>query len=237
MKTGSWVLTSVLFFSILAFQGAFAKGSTNPENNSQENPSGLYVGGQATTNGLGLNLHYIISKRLTLGMGVEAFNLSRNFTFDENDISYDTELNYKTGGLFLLADYFYTRSLYLSAGAVLNNFQPRLEGMAVSDMEYGDISIPASQVGGFDFQFEPDLKVSPYAALGFRRFIGKKQMVTYNFETGLYYMGPPRLNIEANGLLAPTADPAHGKKEQLEEQFSAYKFYPVVKFAIALRLF
>jgi hypothetical protein len=229
-----WTLAiAILFFSLFSanLQGQEA------EDESPRLPSGLYIGAQATTNGLGFNLGYIAGKRLTLKTGVEALKFDFDFPYEENDISYDATFQYKTGGLFLLADYFYARSLYLSGGVVMNNFQPRFEGVAASDMTYGDITIPASKVGDFRFEVEPDLKFSPYVAAGFRSFIGKAKMVTWNIETGLYYMGPPKLNIETTGLLAPTSDPAHGHQQNLENQFSVYKYYPIVKFALGVRLF
>jgi hypothetical protein len=227
---------TLLVFSLLSGR-VWGQNTQASEQVTVSEPKGLFIGGQATTNGLGFNLRYIFGKRLTLKSGVESLNLNYSFQFDENDISYDADFNYKTGGIFLLADFFYTTSLYLTGGAIFNDFQPKLEGVANSDMQYGDITIPASKVGGFNMQFEPDFKISPYAGIGFRKFIGKKKLVTYNLETGLYYIGPPQINIDATGLLAPTADPAHGKKQYLENQFSAYKYYPVVKFAIAMRLF
>lgn len=223
-------------FSLL-FQSASGQNTAGPNQNRVSETKGFYIGGQATTNGLGFNLRYILGQRLTLKSGIESLNLNYSFEFDENDVSYDADFNYKTGGIFLMADFFYTPSLYLTGGAVFNDFQPQLKGTASSEMQYGDITIPASKVGGFNMQFEPGMKISPYAGIGFRKFIGKKQLVTYNFETGLYYMGPPKIQIDATGLLAPTADPAHGKKQYLENQFSVYKYYPVVKFAIAMRLF
>ena len=198
---------------------------------------GFFIGAQASTNGLGFNLNYMVGKRLTMKTGIESLKINYPFLMEENDISYDTELNFKTGGVFLLADFFYTKSLYFTGGAVLNKFNPTLSGMAVSDMQYGDIYIPAEKVGTFNFSFTPDLKISPYGGIGFRKFFGNRKLVSYNFETGLYYIGPPKLTIEATGLLKPTADPTHGQIQQLENQFSAYKYYPVVKFSIAMRLF
>lgn len=233
----------ILIYLNIAFVFSFFYSSATGQNFQEEeqvilsDPKGLFIGGQATTNGLGFNLRYIFGKRFTLKSGVESLNLKHSFQFDENDISYNADFNYKTGGIFLLADYFYAKSLYFTGGAIFNDFQPKLEGIAGSEMKYGDITIPASKVGGFEMQFEPEIKISPYGGIGFRKFIGKRKLVTYNLETGLYYIGPPEIQIDATGLLAPTADPAHGKKQYLENQFSAYKYYPVVKFAIAMRLF
>ncbi|WP_372949324.1 hypothetical protein [Mariniphaga sp.] len=230
------VAGAVIFFNLL-YNNATGQNIQEPEEIAPAEIKGLFIGGQASTNGLGFNLRYVFGKRLTLKSGVESLNLNYSFQFDEQDISYKADFNYKTGGIFLMADYFYTNSLYITGGAIFNDFQPKLEGVANSDMQYGDITIPASKVGGFNMQIEPDLKISPYAGIGFRKFMGKKKMVTYNFETGLYYIGPPHINIDATGLLAPTANPAHGKQQYLENQFSVYKYYPVVKFAIAIRLF
>lgn len=237
MKYRSKLFPGLIFVFSLFFSSVYAQNNSESGKNANAETKGLFIGGQASTNGLGFNLRYMFGERLTLKTGIETLSLNYNFKFDENDISYDAAFDYKTGGLFLLADYFYTKSLYITGGAVLNDFQPKLEGIAASDMKYGDITIPASKVGGFSMQFEPGLKISPYAGIGFRRFIGKKKLVTYNFETGMYYIGPPKVNLDATGLLQPTADPAHGQKQYLENQFSVYKYYPVVKFAIAIRLF
>ncbi len=198
--------------------------------------SGLYAGGQASTNGLGLQAGYVLNKRFTFRTGFETMTLKYNFDFNENDISYNADLNFKTGGIFILADCYYTSRLYFSLGGILNSFHPEMNGKAVSDLTYGDISIPAEDVGEFDFTVEPKLKMAPYVIAGFRQFIGKKERVVYNFETGFYYMNGPKVNIEATGLLSPTADPAHGQAEYLENQFSKYKVYPILKFNLAFKI-
>lgn len=198
---------------------------------------GFYAGGNASTNGLGLHLSYVYNNRFSFRTGFETLKLKANFDFDENDISYNADLKYKTGGVFFIADYYYTSRLYFSLGASINSFNPNVKGKAVSDMQYGDIVIPANKVGDFSFSIEPSLKLSPYIGAGFRQFLGKKERLVYNLETGFYYMGAPKLNIETTGLLSPTADPAHGQVEYLENQFSNYKIYPILKFNLAFKLF
>jgi len=201
------------------------------------NTSGFYAGGQASTNGLGLNIKYIANKNFTFKAGYETLSLNHAFSFSEDEMDFAADLDYTTGGLFLLADWFYTKSLYISGGAIINKFQPEVAGYAVSDLQYGDITIPAEDVGEFNFYFEPEIKTSPYLAVGFRKFFGKSKRVSYNFETGLYYIGSPEVTIETTGLLKPTSDEAHNQKQILEEQFSVYKYYPIAKFDIAVRLF
>jgi hypothetical protein len=199
--------------------------------------SGFYAGGQASTNGLGLNVKYILNQNFTFKAGYETLAFNHSFSYNQNDIDFAADLDYNTGGLFLLAEWFYTPALYISGGALVNKFQPRLAGSAKSGMQYGDITIPAEDVGDFNFYFEPEVKTSPYLAIGFRKFFGKMKRVSYNFETGLYYIGKPQVTIETTGLLAPTSNEAHGQKQYLEDQFSVYKYYPIAKFDIAVRLF
>ncbi|MFW6277285.1 MAG: hypothetical protein ACOC1J_01345 [Prolixibacteraceae bacterium] len=226
---GIFTLLTVITFSLNAQESA--------EIALPEPTKGFYAGGQAATSGFGFNFRYIFNERLTLKTGVETLNFNQDFSFVENNISYRANADYKTGGIFLVGEYYYVRNLYFSAGLASNSLNPTIDGKAQSELEYGDIEIPAEEIGEFKFDLEPSLNISPYAGIGFRKLFGASKRVGYNFETGLYYLGAPKVNIEANGLLSPTADPAHGKKEQLEKQFQQYKFYPVVKMNIAVRLF
>lgn len=232
-KLGLVILVILLFISAKTL---FAE-ELIPEEDVKNKGIGFFVGGHASTNGLGLNVEYVFNKRISLKSGFENFDLNPSFNYSENEISYDATINYKTGGIYVFADFFLSRSLYLSGGALVNSFNPKITGNPASDLVYGDITIPASKVGYFNFTVEPSIKISPYIAGGFRKYLGSKKRVAFNFETGLYYMGSPQFDIEATGLLASTADPAHGKKELLEKQFESYKFYPVIKFGVAIKLF
>jgi hypothetical protein len=204
---------------------------------SLEENKGLYLGAIGSTNGWGGEIKYLFNKRFTLRSGYETLNFTYVFDFDENEVEYDATMDYKTGGVFLLGDFNYTRNLYISAGVVFNNFNPVMTGYAVGDVPYGDITIPAEMVGDFTFTFSPELQVSPYASLGARAFIGKAKRVNLGAELGCYYMGAPQIDIAATGLIAPTADPAHGQEEKLENQISQYKFYPVFKLNLSVQLF
>lgn len=198
---------------------------------------GLYLGAHASTNGWGINARYAFSNKFSVRTGYETLNFSYDFDFSENEISYDANFDFKTGGILLLADYTYTKNLYISAGVIFNSYQPEVTGLAVSDLTYGDIVIPAEDIGSFKIEAQSEFKVSPYAGLGFQGFMGKRDGIVLRFETGLYYMGPPDLKITADGLLSPTADPAFSHDEYLEYQFDAYKIYPVIKLGLAFKLF
>lgn len=224
---------------VLATASLFSKAQNNLEGNTIDYATyqGLYFGGSASTNGWGFSARYAFNNWFSLKTGFETLTFNYNFDFDEYDINYNADLDYKTGGVLLLADFSYTRNLYISTGVIFNSFNPEVSGFAVSDLEYGDIVIPAEDIGAFKIAVEPGLKVAPYIGAGFQAFMGKAKKLTFNFETGLYYMGAPDIQIESDGLLAPTSDPALGQEEYLESQFDAYKIYPVIKLNLAYRIF
>ena len=231
---------TLLYGILLLFAAISAKAQSDeiiPPVDNQRTANGFYLGGIASSNGWGAEARYLFNKRFSLKTGFETLNLTSSFSFDENDLDYNASVDYKTGGIFLLSDYNFLYHLHISGGIIFNSFNPDIKGHSVSNLQYGDIVIPAENVGDFQFTISPELKVSPYTGLGWRSFIGKNQRVLFNLEGGMYYMGPPKVGIEATGLLAPTADPSHGQKELLEKQFDQYKIYPVVKMNLAVKLF
>lgn len=234
MKKRSLLFMFLLLLTIA--KTAVAQKGKAPTHES-EDYKGLYLGITGSTNGWGGEVKYLFNKQFTVKSGYETLKLKYDFSFEENDVDYDAAMDYKTGGFYLLGDFNYTRNLYISAGALFNQFKPQISGYAVSGIQYGDITIPAEKVGEFTFTIKPGLTVSPYASLGARSFFGKQKRVMLNTEIGFYYMGPPEIEIEATGLIAPTADPAHGQKERLEKQIEQYKFYPVFKLTLAVKLF
>lgn len=199
--------------------------------------NGLYLGGQGSTNGWGFNARYTFNNWFSLKTGYETLTLAHDFNFDENSIKYNAALDYQTGGILLLADFNYTKNLYISTGAIFNSFKPKVSGFAASDYKYGDIVISADEIGHVTMTAESGLKVSPYASAGYQAFMGKRDGVVFQFEIGMYYLGSPDLTIEADGLLAPTADPAFGQEKYLEYQYDAYQIYPIIKLGLAFKLF
>jgi hypothetical protein len=233
MKTTLKILTVV--FLLLNVNFVIAQDPEIPE--VQQRKGSFAVAGLASTNGLGFNLVYAFNDKFALRGGFERLGFSRGFNYSEDEISYDATLNYKTGSFSLLADYYFLRHVYITGGVGLNRFNPEFEGHAASDLEYGDISIPAEQIGDFDISVDRGLRLSPYAGLGFGRNIGLNKNVAFNFEIGAYYLGTPDVTVHTTGLLSPTSDPAHGQKEYYERQLESYRFYPVLKFGVSVKLF
>ena len=212
--------------------------SGQPKNSggtNQERP-GLILATGLSTAGPGLNVGYFVQRSLLLRLGFEYVNLNFPFSFEENDINYEADLLLKTGNLSILADYYFAGPLFVTAGAGYNLFNPAIGGSATGQWKYGDIFIPAEDIGEFRFEIEPSLRITPYLGIGIGRKFRKMRKVSVFSEIGAYYLGPPKISVEASGLLAPTADEAHQHASSLEKHFSSWRYYPVIRAGISILL-
>lgn len=227
-------ISSIIVAVILMTAGTDIAAQFRPEKDSIiDHTQKIAVETSLSTMGLGVNLVYQFHPRITLRAGYENIGFAYPFNFEENDISYKADLNYKSGTISLLADYFLARFVYLSAGCAYNLFHPEINGNAAKDWQYGDIIIPAEEIGEFSALISPSLRLSPYLGLGIGRNISLKKRFSFNFEIGTYYQGPPKIEINATGLLSPTADESHRQKEILQKQFKSFYLYPLFKLGVS----
>ncbi len=197
---------------------------------------GLGIALKTSTNGFGGDVVFNFQKRLSMRLGFEQLALNRDFTFTEESVDYDANVDYKTGSLSLLLDFYVFPHLFITGGAGLNMFQTIIDGKAASGLQFGDIMIPQSKIGTFNFQVDPSSKLSPYLGIGFGRTLGLKKKVGFAFELGGFYQGPPQLTIASTGLLSPTSNPDQDHEARLEKQINQYTVYPVLKFSLSYRI-
>ncbi len=198
--------------------------------------SKVALGASLSTAGPGLNLVFGVTKPLSVRIGFEQMVIGVPFSFEENNIDYDADLDFRAGSISLLADFHFFRSLFVSAGAGYNLFKPSINGVAASDWKYGDIYIPAEDIGEFFFEIEPTHRISPYLGLGIGHKLSRKGRVALSMEAGAFYQGPPKIGIKATGLLAPTAEDAHQHGRLLENQLDSWRIYPVLKIGLSFLL-
>jgi len=226
----------IFIILLLSLSSVIVNGKNGESRFSDNRHTGAALGASLSTAGPGLNFILAFGQPLLFRVGFEYLAFSYPFSFEENDIGYDAGLNYRGGNISLLADYYVYRALFVSGGAGFNLFKPRINGTAAEDWKYGDIFIPAKDIGDFVFEVNPSWRLSPYLGLGIGRKISRKGRLAFSLEAGAFYMGPPKLSIEATGLLAPTASDEHRQKEMLESHFSSWRFYPVVKTGLSFLL-
>ena len=189
----------------------------------------------AATNGVGGGVYWLPTERWKVSLNGEYMpSLKFDGTIRENEVTVDVGIRYKTGGVFLTGGYQFLPWMYGTAGVGINFFDIKAAGIA-DEIQFGDIVLKPETVGELSYEFASSAKVSPYLAVGFGRQAPTTKRVACAVEIGAYYMGAPKLEVTATGMLKPTEDSEHVKK--LEKEFSQFKFYPMVKVILTVNLF
>lgn len=221
------LLKSVVLFALICLMSV---GTVRAQDMS------IGVALKSSTMGFGGDVVFQFHERMTARLGYDQMGYGPiEFDFEESGINYNTSATIKTGSLTALYDFYIAKIFFVSAGLGLNNFNLNVTGEAKSGLPWGDIEVPAEKVGNFDITVEPGMKISPYLGLGLGRTLSTKKL-GFAFELGTYYMGSPNLTIETTGLIAPTSNPELGQEEKLENQFSQYYLYPVIKFSLSYKI-
>lgn len=194
----------------------------------------LGVNGNLSTCGIGADVYWNFSPQLSLRAGYSRLSFDMDIDFDQNNLKLDTDIRYITHGLTVGIDYQFLKVMYATAGLSVFRFKPKGRVVPVSALEFGDIALAPETMGSATIRVKNKAGLSPYIGVG----VGKltpTQKVSFAFEIGTYYMGSPKITIDASGMLEPNADPEHAAL--LSKQISRYRFYPVVKFSVGVKLF
>lgn len=121
-------------------------------------------------------------------------------------------------------------SFRLSAGVIYNKNRITTDLLPKKNYQVGGDVITPDELGVLqaEMTFRP---VSPMVSMGFgNAFRGSKFGV--NVEWGMVYQGSPGVTMEADGLLAPSAEQAH----ILEENLEWFEAYPVFTLSLNYRI-
>lgn len=106
-------MTKTSFLLVLLLMLVF-HGNAQPKSSrdfGRNGIEGFYLGGVISTNGWGAELKHMASRSFTVKAGLETLNLSYSYNFDENEMDYNADFDYKTGGIFILGDFNFTKNL------------------------------------------------------------------------------------------------------------------------------
>ncbi|MDO5571535.1 MAG: hypothetical protein Q4F97_08770 [Bacteroidales bacterium] len=206
-----------------------------PQNGFTQKSENVFgIGLSGSTNGVGGGLYWQPTSRWKLSLNGEYMpKINVNTEIEESKVTVDLDAKYKTGGVFLTGGYQFLRFMYVVGGVGVNFFNANGIGTPHS-IEYGDITLEPSTVGTLTLDVKSGAKIAPYIGIGFGKQAPKRR-VSLSAEIGTYYMGAPKLDIVATGMLEPTQEATH--IQQLQDEFSQFKFYPVLKLSLTIKLF
>jgi hypothetical protein len=192
----------------------------------------ISVGVRASTLGLGGELALGLTDRVELrGVG-NYFSLSRDL--DLSDTPFNIDLKLQSAGAML--DLYLAGPLRLTAGGMWNG--NNLSGTATvsGSVDIGDSTYTAAQVGRLDATLDFK-KFAPYVGFGF----SGRGRVSFFFDLGLVLQGSPDITYVPTTTLtgaARTTLLAEVDKEvqQVEDDISFFKYYPVVGLGLRFKL-
>lgn len=96
----------------------------------------------------------------------------------------------------------------------------------------GDRSFEPEEIGTLRTQVQLGSALAPYAGIGWSNAL--RGRVGFHFELGAYYHGSPRIDMDGQGMIAPTAENAPVLEANLDH--AELSFYPEVSLGITFRL-
>lgn len=193
------------------------------------------------TNGYGLDLvTSVVPDTFNLRLGAYSYKLQKDF--DNNEATFDTQLQLKSAGLF--ADYhLFSGHLRLSAGALYNGNQLDVK---TKPNKNGQYVFNGNTYNASDFRGEGSLtfkKFAPYVGIGGGNNASSSGNWSFLWDIGAMYQnkGKVKLNAEILNPLAPQslkdqfAADLQAEEADLQKEVDKYKWYPVVSIGVGYK--
>jgi hypothetical protein len=159
------------------------------------------------------------------------------FTYSANDLSLDVDFNAGVdarGTLLLgslLADWHPGGGAFrFTVGAVYNGSTATGTIVPLEPIQIGSRSYQPGEVGSVTGDLSPGLSLAPYAGIGFGNMVTRRFGLL--FDVGVLYMGSPKVDMGATGMLTPTAQEA----QQIEENIAWAQWHPIVSIGFSFRV-
>jgi hypothetical protein len=191
------------------------------------------VAGHVGTLGIGLDAAVSLNSRVGVRVGANFFPTDFDATASQVSYTVDLPSPQFTG----MVDLYLAGPFRLSGGVLLSSDNIALEGGALGTVDIGGVTYPGSDVGTLRGVIVTR-KVSSYLGLG----IGNPAASKFGFflDIGAGFHGTPAFGLTADGPLA--TDPTfmaslEAERQEIEDDLSQLKVYPVISIGMSFRIF
>lgn len=207
--------------------------SAKPEKSKYKTPQPVAIEITAGTTGMGANIKWGISKKLTLRGGASTLLVNAEDVYDFAGLNSNNGLKARFTNTHLLADYtpFKGNGFRLTAGlAYFIKADAHASIQQVGDFKFGDIVYTAAQFGNLDADISWK-GLAPYAGIGlFRGF--PSGIFNITLDMGTYYLTAPQGHITGSGTLADNSQ----NDKQLTSNAAYYRWWPVIQLNFNFKL-
>lgn len=192
---------------------------------------------KASTYGFGADVGYRLNDKLLLKAGYDSFSFNFDTTLDQESVSVGLNGAIENASLGAYVDLQLLGKLYLSAGIIDGGLSAAVNGSSLNDYQWGDVTIPSSQLGTLSFNVAPKNSLLPYVGLGLGKLLNGEKTINFALEVGAINLGGSNVDVAATGAFAPSAsNSAFYQQENLNAIFDLLQWYPIVKFNLAINL-
>lgn len=214
------ILSAALFLSVTQF--TFAQFGIIPK---------------ASTYGFGADLGYRLNEKLLLKAGYDSFSFNFDTTLDQESVTVGLNGAIENASIGAYVDYQLAGKLYLSVGVINGGLSSTVSGRSLDDYQWGDVTIPSSQLGTLTFNVAPKNSLLPYVGLGLGKLLNGQKTINFALEVGAINLGGSTVDVAATGAFAPSAsNSAFYQEENLNAIFDLLQWYPIVKLNLAINL-
>lgn len=189
---------------------------------------------EAGTQGMGADLRYGVTSRLSVRTGLSFIPVKANNVLQLPGFQSTNSASVNFYNAHLLADFVPFKKMrgfrLVGGGAYLYKADGGISVIPTGSYTYGTTTVTGNDIGTLDLNVSWK-GVAPYAGIGlFKSF--PKHLFNFNLDLGTYYLSQPQTHIIGTGLLSDN--------NQLEPQFNKnlkdYRWLPVVQLNFNFRI-
>lgn len=241
-----WIGLTLLVLSPI--QGQSQEVSAGSNSNSKDKASGttsthlLGIGLHGGLIGVGADLGYQINPMLGVRakysalpvdaiLGAGGYEMPQELNFSGANLLVDVTA--KLDHADLIVDFHPFRNAFrLSAGlGIFSGNQIKVTANFLDSTKFGEITFTPDDIGSLGLNWVLNT-VNPYVGLGFGR-AAPKNRIGCGLDLGAYYIGPPKPEILATGMVKRTSE----QSATLQENLKGFQWLPVLSFRLAVALF
>ncbi len=219
--------------AICLFVGAQENPVQFQENIEEQSNSPIFgLGLSVSSFGPGTFLTYHYSDYLKFKANVSYFNYNYSLNELVDDLQGTTK--FRVGGLGIYSEFSLLKFLYLSGGVTTNFTSIGAKGKMAESVMIGDIEMTPDDIGELDVKITPSWLLCPYVGFGLERRLNASRRMGYSLEIGTYFQGSPDVEMEATGMLEPTA--SEEQEMIIENNIKPIDFWPRIAINLTYKL-
>lgn len=245
LRVSCLILTLIAILPTVGLSQELSAGNPNISTQKSSDPAKTHklgIGFHGGLLGVGADLGYQINPKLGVRAKYSAVPIDGLLGASGYDMP--TELNYSGANLLvdvtskldhadLLVDFHpFKNAFRLSAGlGIFSGNQIKVNAAFLDSTQFGEITFTPEDIGSLGLNWVLNT-VNPYIGLGFGRAAPGKR-IGVGIDMGTYYIGPPKPEILATGMVKRTSE----QSATLQENLKSFQWLPVLSFRLAVALF